>query len=36
VLDEVVRDGVQAVHCLRTGDADPVQLLDLGCHSVGY
>ncbi len=35
VLDELVRDGVQAVYCLRAGDADPVQLVDLGCHGVG-
>ena len=35
VLDEVVGDGVQAVHCLRAGDAGPVQLVDLGCHGVG-
>jgi len=36
VLDEVARDGVQAVHCLRAGDTDPVQLVDLGCHGVGH
>ena len=34
VLDEFVRDGVQAVHCLCTADADPVQLVDLGGHGV--
>ncbi len=34
-LDEFVRDAVQAVHCLCTADADPVQLGDFGGHGVG-
>jgi len=34
-LDEFVRDAVQAVHCLCTADADPVQIGDLGGHRVG-
>jgi len=35
VLDEVVGTRAQAVHCLRAGDAGPVQFVDLGCHGVG-
>ncbi len=34
-MEEFVRDAVQAVHCLCTADADPVQIGDLGGHGVG-
>jgi len=34
-LDEFVRDGVQAVHCLCASDADPVQFGEFGGHGVG-